>query len=169
MQRLHRGPDPAGDPNHRVDALRPKGGGCLPPPREVSSQAATQTLATRSPEGLRLLEIDDSPHMLTSCLDDAIHFTSPTIADDNRQRIRFSKSDNLWLEYHKLTKVEHCGQHPVSQGSWQGTTQRSDFSAGFGRHFGVTLFRCRPWRLLLGQKENADQVDRRLPINIAGA
>ncbi len=54
---------------------------------ELYSQMANQTPPIRSPECLRVLGKIVRRILLTSGLDDAIHFTPPTIAGDNHQCI----------------------------------------------------------------------------------
>ncbi len=63
------------------------------------SQGVSQTPPIQSPEGLWLLAVMVRRILLTSGLDDAIHFTSPTIARDNRQRIHLSKGEHILSIY----------------------------------------------------------------------
>ena len=56
------------------------------------SQGVSQTPPSPSPEGLWLLDVMVRRILLTSGLDDAIHFTSPPIARDNRRYIQLSSA-----------------------------------------------------------------------------
>jgi len=73
----------------------PKGGGFLrgTHARELYSQRVSQTPAIQSPEGLWLLDVMVRRILFTSGLDDAIHFTSPTIVGDVKW-IQFSKGEH---------------------------------------------------------------------------
>ena len=68
------------------------------------SQGVSQTPPSQSPEGLWLLDVMVRRILLTSGLDDAIHFTSPTIARDNRRCIQLSKGERIYYAIGNLRR-----------------------------------------------------------------